>query len=77
MKIYRKLEAGINPDLEVTRFLVEKAGFRSVPALALVAGQDVRADRRVRVAEVGRRVDVVDRRGDVESIVHLLRRVSS
>jgi maltose alpha-D-glucosyltransferase/alpha-amylase len=34
MKIYRKLEAGINPDLEVTRFLVEKAGFRSVPALA-------------------------------------------
>ncbi len=34
MKIYRKLEAGINPDLEVTRFLVERAGFRSVPALA-------------------------------------------
>ena len=35
-------------------------------ALALVAGEDVGADRRVRVAEVRRRVDVVDRRGDVE-----------
>ncbi|HEX5727231.1 MAG TPA: maltose alpha-D-glucosyltransferase [Longimicrobiaceae bacterium] len=34
MKIYRKLEAGTNPDLEVSRFLVERAGFRSVPALA-------------------------------------------
>jgi maltose alpha-D-glucosyltransferase/alpha-amylase len=34
MKIFRKLEGGINPDLEVTRFLVERAGFRSVPALA-------------------------------------------
>jgi maltose alpha-D-glucosyltransferase/alpha-amylase len=34
MKIFRKLEAGINPDLEVTRFLVERAGFRQLPALA-------------------------------------------
>ncbi|HEU4559567.1 MAG TPA: maltose alpha-D-glucosyltransferase [Longimicrobium sp.] len=34
MKVFRKLEAGTNPDLEITRFLVEKAGFRSVPALA-------------------------------------------
>jgi maltose alpha-D-glucosyltransferase / alpha-amylase len=34
MKIFRKLEGGINPDLEITRFLVERAGFRSVPALA-------------------------------------------
>ena len=34
-------------------------------ALAHVAGEDVGADRRVRVAEVRRRVDVVDRRGDV------------
>ncbi|HYW11738.1 MAG TPA: maltose alpha-D-glucosyltransferase [Longimicrobium sp.] len=34
MKVFRKLEGGINPDLEVTRFLVERAGFRSVPALA-------------------------------------------
>ena len=35
-------------------------------ALAHVAGEDVGADRRVRVPEVRRRVDVVDRRGDVE-----------
>jgi len=34
MKVFRKLEGGINPDLEITRFLVETAGFRSVPALA-------------------------------------------
>jgi maltose alpha-D-glucosyltransferase / alpha-amylase len=34
MKVFRKLETGQNPDLEVSRFLVEKAGFRSVPALA-------------------------------------------
>ncbi|HWK90438.1 MAG TPA: maltose alpha-D-glucosyltransferase, partial [Longimicrobium sp.] len=34
IKIFRKIEPGLNPDLEVTRFLVERAGFRSVPALA-------------------------------------------
>src|SRR6185436_17505843 len=32
--VFRKLEAGPNPDLEVSRFLVETAGFRSIPALA-------------------------------------------
>ena len=34
--------------------------------LAHVAGQHVGGDRRVRVPQVGRRVDVVDGRGDVE-----------
>ena len=34
MKLFRKLEAGVNPDLEVTRFLVENTEFRGVPALA-------------------------------------------
>ena len=34
LKVFRKLEAGVNPDLEVSRFLVETAGFRSIPALA-------------------------------------------
>lgn len=31
-KIYRKVEYGINPDLEVTRFLTEQAGFDHIPA---------------------------------------------
>jgi maltose alpha-D-glucosyltransferase / alpha-amylase len=34
LKIFRKLEAGENPDLEVTRFLVEHTGFTALPALA-------------------------------------------
>ncbi|HEX8360498.1 MAG TPA: hypothetical protein VF613_10335, partial [Longimicrobium sp.] len=32
-KVFRKLEAGMNPDLEVTRFLTERTGFRNLPAL--------------------------------------------
>ncbi|MBA3387285.1 MAG: maltose alpha-D-glucosyltransferase [Chthoniobacterales bacterium] len=34
LKLYRKLEDGVNPDVEVTRFLSEKAGFAHVPAFA-------------------------------------------
>jgi maltose alpha-D-glucosyltransferase/alpha-amylase len=34
MKAYRKLEPGINPDLEVTRYLMEATSFRDMPALA-------------------------------------------
>ncbi|HEU5161519.1 MAG TPA: maltose alpha-D-glucosyltransferase, partial [Thermoanaerobaculia bacterium] len=34
LKIYRKIEAGINTDFEVTRFLSEKAGFKHVPPVA-------------------------------------------
>ncbi len=33
LKVFRKLEAGLNPDLEVTRFLTERTDFRSLPAL--------------------------------------------
>ena len=32
LKLYRKLEDGVNPDVEVTRFLTERAGFGHVPA---------------------------------------------
>jgi maltose alpha-D-glucosyltransferase/alpha-amylase len=32
LKLYRKLEDGVNPDLEVTRFLTEQANFANVPA---------------------------------------------
>jgi maltose alpha-D-glucosyltransferase/alpha-amylase len=33
VKIYRKLESGINPELEIGRFLTEVAGFVNTPAL--------------------------------------------
>jgi maltose alpha-D-glucosyltransferase/alpha-amylase len=32
LKLYRKLEDGVNPDVEVTRFLTERARFNNVPA---------------------------------------------
>jgi maltose alpha-D-glucosyltransferase/alpha-amylase len=32
LKVYRKLEDGVNPDVEVTRFLTERANFPNVPA---------------------------------------------
>ncbi|PYL76447.1 MAG: maltose alpha-D-glucosyltransferase [Verrucomicrobia bacterium] len=34
LKIFRKLEEGINPDVEITRFLTERAKFPNVPAFA-------------------------------------------
>jgi maltose alpha-D-glucosyltransferase / alpha-amylase len=33
VKVYRKLESGINPEIEVGRFLTEVAGFANTPAL--------------------------------------------
>jgi maltose alpha-D-glucosyltransferase/alpha-amylase len=32
LKLYRKLEDGVNPDVEVTRFLTDRASFPNVPA---------------------------------------------
>jgi maltose alpha-D-glucosyltransferase/alpha-amylase len=34
MKLFRRLEAGINPELEMTRFLNEETSFRGTPQLA-------------------------------------------
>jgi maltose alpha-D-glucosyltransferase/alpha-amylase len=33
VKVYRRLEAGINPEIEIGRFLTEVAGFANAPAL--------------------------------------------
>src|SRR5690606_2487589 len=34
LKVFRKLERGTNPDLEISRFLVDQTDFEAVPALA-------------------------------------------
>jgi maltose alpha-D-glucosyltransferase/alpha-amylase len=34
VKLFRKVDAGVNPDLEISRFLTEEAGFPHSPALA-------------------------------------------
>ena len=44
VKVYRKLESGIHPEIEIGRFLTEVAGFANTPALLgsveLVEGDD-------------------------------------
>ena len=49
VKIYRKLEVGINPEIEIGRFLTEVAGFANTPALLgsveLVEGDRQQRDR--------------------------------
>ncbi len=47
IKLYRKLQAGINPEIEVSRFLTDVAGFANTPALLgsveLVEGESTSA----------------------------------
>ena len=49
VKVYRKLETGINPEIEIGRFLTEVAGFANTPALLgsveLVEGNKTKRDR--------------------------------
>jgi maltose alpha-D-glucosyltransferase/alpha-amylase len=42
LKVYRKLESGINPDIEVRQFLAEEAGFQRIPLLAGAVEYDPR-----------------------------------
>lgn len=51
VKIYRKLQAGINPEIEVSRFLTDIAGFTNTPAL-LGSVELVEGDQRTAVAIV-------------------------
>ena len=34
LKLYRKLDEGLNPDAEIARFLTERASFKSIPPFA-------------------------------------------
>ena len=58
--MYRKIEAGINPAIEVGRFLTEVAGFANTPAL-LGRVEFVEGDRR---SAVGDRPRLVANQGD-------------
>src|SRR5712672_2128256 len=51
VKIYRKLESGINPEIEIGRFLTEVAGFANTPAL-LGSVELVEGDKKSAVAIV-------------------------
>jgi maltose alpha-D-glucosyltransferase/alpha-amylase len=51
VKIYRKLEPGINPEIEVGRFLTEVAGFANTPAL-LGSVELIEGDQRSAIAVV-------------------------
>jgi maltose alpha-D-glucosyltransferase/alpha-amylase len=51
VKVYRKLEAGINPEIEIGRFLTEIAGFANSPAL-LGSVELVEGDQKSAVAIV-------------------------
>ena len=64
-----EVEPRLLGDARDVRAVLVRAGQeeRLLAALALVAHQDVRSDRRVRVADVRRRIDVVDRRRHVEA----------
>ena len=54
LKLFRKLEDGVNPDVEVTRFLTERAQFPNVPAFAgcdRISPEQNRADGRLSPAK--------------------------
>jgi maltose alpha-D-glucosyltransferase / alpha-amylase len=50
LKVFRRLEPGLNPDLEMTAFLSEEAGFSAVPRLAGFAEAITRRDGSTTIA---------------------------
>ncbi|MBN8970035.1 MAG: maltose alpha-D-glucosyltransferase [Rhizobiales bacterium] len=64
VKLYRKLEAGINPEIEMGRFLTDIAGFTNTPPL-LGSVELVEGDTRTAVAIVHR---FVQNQGDAWSV---------
>lgn len=61
LKLFRRLEEGLNPDLEIGRFLTETAYFPNTPA---VAGYLEYVDRENRVHSFGILQEFVENRGD-------------
>jgi maltose alpha-D-glucosyltransferase/alpha-amylase len=51
VKVYRKLEAGINPEIEIGRFLTDVAGFANTPAL-LGSVELIEGDKKSAIAVV-------------------------
>jgi maltose alpha-D-glucosyltransferase/alpha-amylase len=64
VKVYRKLEAGINPEIEVGRFLTEVAGFANTPAL-LGSVEFIESDR---ASAVGVVHEFVQNQGDAWTV---------
>jgi maltose alpha-D-glucosyltransferase / alpha-amylase len=66
LKLYRRLRDGIQPELEVTRFLTEKTGFRAAPALL---GSAVLRRGDGSEASVAALFERVENRGDAWAVV--------
>jgi maltose alpha-D-glucosyltransferase/alpha-amylase len=64
LKLFRKLEAGINPDLEIGRFLTEQTDFRHTPR---VAGALEIRDRRYEPVTLGILQEFIANEGDAWS----------
>ena len=64
LKLFRKLEAGINPDLEIGRFLTEQTDFRHAPR---VAGALEIRDRRHEPVTLGILQEFIPNEGDAWS----------
>ena len=64
VKIFRKLNEGIHPEIEIGRFLIEHTGYRNVPAL-LGSIELVEGDRRSALAVAHR---FVENQGDAWTV---------